>query len=447
MNKSKVLAAMVLAIFVSAGLVFGQQQWDGAQDFTNSIFRTGNVGIGTPNPTALLHLKNPGGLPSLFFEGGVANLAVPKNQPMLFGHWDGTEFIERLRINPGGRLGIGTKEEPDAKLEVRSEGGDKSTLRVQARPYPGDPDTDLTDAAMNEAAITLRKVPVDKAPTPVSIEVDVAGTEAMIPVEPVKPPAFEATSFRKDGGAGHFSVINSRNSSSALFAHTSGTGRAGSFLINNTGSSTSALYVRTYGTGHALEMNGPENTGATAALKISSPGQNMLLDGNEIDAVEGGLFLNKNSRGNVVVPVLEITGGSDLAEPFTIEEEAEVQPGMVVAIDPTQPGQLRLARRAYDRTVAGIVSGANGIKPGLTMKQEDSMSNGTLPVALSGRVYCWVDAANGAIEPGDLLTTSDLPGYAMKVTDHAKAQGAIIGKAMMALEKGKGLVLVLVSLQ
>jgi hypothetical protein len=201
------------------------------------------------------------------------------------------------------------------------------------------------------------------------------------------------------------------------------------------------------GIGHALEMDGPENTGTTAALKISSPGQKMLLDGNEIDAVADGLYLNKNSRGAVVVPVLEITGGSDLAEPFNIEEEAEVKPGMVVVIDPDQPGQLRLARRAYDRTVAGIVSGANGVKSGLTMKQEGSMANGTLPVALSGRVYCWVDAANGAIAPGDLLTTSDTPGHAMKVVNYAVAQGAIIGKAMTTLEQGKGLVLVLVSLQ
>ncbi|MFN8000000.1 MAG: hypothetical protein U0X75_03170 [Acidobacteriota bacterium] len=58
-------------------------------------------------------------------------------------------------------------------------------------------------------------------------------------------------------------------------------------------------------------------------------------------------------------------------------------------------------------------------------------------VALSGRVYCLVDASRGAIEPGG---TSNLPGYAMKAADPAKAQGAIIGKAMTPLSKGKGLV-------
>ena len=62
-------------------------------------------------------------------------------------------------------------------------------------------------------------------------------------------------------------------------------------------------------------------------------------------------------------------------------------------------------------------------------------------------MWAWCDASGGAIEPGDLLTTSGTPGHAMKVTDHAKAQGAIVGKAMTVLEQGKGLVLILVSLQ
>ena len=68
-------------------------------------------------------------------------------------------------------------------------------------------------------------------------------------------------------------------------------------------------------------------------------------------------------------------------------------------------------------------------------------------MALSGRVYVLADASGGAIKPGDLLTTSTTPGHAMRVTDHNKAQGAILGKAMSALNDGKGMVLVLVTLQ
>ncbi len=119
----------------------------------------------------------------------------------------------------------------------------------------------------------------------------------------------------------------------------------------------------------------------------------------------------------------------------------------MVCIDPARPGKLTVCRRAYDRTVAGIVSGAGGVRPGMTMGQLGSVADGKHPVALSGRVYCRVDASAGPISPGDLLTTSDRAGAAMKVDDHARAQGAIIGKAMTQLDDGEGLVLVLVSLQ
>ena len=73
--------------------------------------------------------------------------------------------------------------------------------------------------------------------------------------------------------------------------------------------------------------------------------------------------------------------------------------------------------------------------------------DGGQDVALTGRVYVLADAMHGAIRPGDLLTTSDMPGRAMKVTDHMRAQGAILGKAMSGLSKGTGVVLVLVTLQ
>ncbi len=155
----------------------------------------------------------------------------------------------------------------------------------------------------------------------------------------------------------------------------------------------------------------------------------------------------------VAVPVLRITGGSDVAEPFNVHAACDksntaIQPGMVVAIDSKRIGELRLADKAYDKAVAGIISGANGVNPGMVLAQEGSVADGKHPVALTGRVWCWCDAdAAGPIVAGDLLTTSDVPGHAMRVADHDQAAGAIIGKAMSPLTSGRGLVLVLVSLQ
>jgi hypothetical protein len=155
-----------------------------------------------------------------------------------------------------------------------------------------------------------------------------------------------------------------------------------------------------------------------------------------------------NGDGRIITQELQITGGSDLSEQFDVRNGGgEVKSGMVVCIDPASPGKLVVSGKGYDRRVAGIISGAGGVETGLYMGQKGTPADGSYPVALTGRVYCWCDASDGAITPGDLLTTSDTPGHAMKVADHAKAQGAIIGKAMTSLEHGQGLVLVLVSLQ
>jgi hypothetical protein len=162
----------------------------------------------------------------------------------------------------------------------------------------------------------------------------------------------------------------------------------------------------------------------------------------ELDAEYGDL-----GHGRITTDELEITGGSDLSEQFKIRGDFTASPGMVMCIDPEHPGELVVSSKANDRTVAGIVSGAGGVQPGMLMGQAGSAADGKYPVALTGRVYCMADASYGPIQPGDLLTTSATAGHAMKVTDYAKAQGAIIGKAMTSLSEGSGLVLVLVSLQ
>jgi hypothetical protein len=157
-----------------------------------------------------------------------------------------------------------------------------------------------------------------------------------------------------------------------------------------------------------------------------------------------GDIMSIRGDGTVAVKVLEITG-ADLAEKFPTTEMLE--PGTVVEIDPDNPGQLRKARGAYNTRVAGVVAGANGLSKGIVLGNLEGSENHT-PIAMSGRVWVYADATHEAIEPGDLLTTSDMPGHAMKASDPTRAHGAVIGKAMTRLEKGKtGMVLVLVNLQ
>lgn len=152
-----------------------------------------------------------------------------------------------------------------------------------------------------------------------------------------------------------------------------------------------------------------------------------------------------NTNGQLYVNVLTIRGGADIAEPFQMSQR-DLPKGAVVVIDEEHPGHLKLSSEPYDRRVAGIISGAGGVNPGLSLSQQGVLE-GDQHVALTGRVYVQADTATGPIKPGDLLTTSATPGHAMKAADSARAQGAILGKAMTGLEQGKGLVLVLVTLQ
>lgn len=182
--------------------------------------------------------------------------------------------------------------------------------------------------------------------------------------------------------------------------------------------------------------DGSNTQGST--LKLYNDSGQLTL---ELDADHGS-----SNQGRVITDILEITGGSDLSEQFDIADR-QVEPGHVVSIDPANPGELRMSSGAYDTRVAGVVSGAGGVRPGMLMGQRGSEADGAHPVALTGRVYVKVDASYGSVEPGDLLTTSDTPGHAMKIGDRDRAAGAILGKAMGSLENGRGLVLVLVSLQ
>jgi hypothetical protein len=67
--------------------------------------------------------------------------------------------------------------------------------------------------------------------------------------------------------------------------------------------------------------------------------------------------------------------------------------------------KLHQSSAAYDKRVAGVISGTEEHKPGVILNRQQS-SNKRVPLALSGKVYCKVDARYSAVNVGDLLTTS-----------------------------------------
>jgi hypothetical protein len=146
---------------------------------------------------------------------------------------------------------------------------------------------------------------------------------------------------------------------------------------------------------------------------------------------------------------VEVTGdirlaNADCAEDFDVAGAVTVEPGTVMVLG--HEGALLQSQQAYDKRVAGVISGAGDYKPGIILDKQQASGN-RQPVALLGKVFCKVDAQFGPIEVGDLLTTSPTPGHAMKTSDPFKAFGAVIGKALRPLTDGQGLIPILIALQ
>jgi hypothetical protein len=172
-----------------------------------------------------------------------------------------------------------------------------------------------------------------------------------------------------------------------------------------------------------------------------------------------GVWAESQGRGPGIVAIgnpagqfrgdVEVTGdlrlmNADCAEDFDISSTEEISPGTVMVID--DEGALYPSEQAYDKRVAGVISGAGGGKPAIILDKRHA-NNNRMPIGLVGKVYCKVDAQYSPIEVGDLLTTSATRGHAMKAADPLKAFGSVIGKSLHRLNEGQGLIPILIALQ
>jgi len=148
--------------------------------------------------------------------------------------------------------------------------------------------------------------------------------------------------------------------------------------------------------------------------------------------------------GNVTVDGNIAAKYQDVAE--WVKVAGDARPGLVLVIDPREPGRVTTSAQPYDTRVVGVVSPSPGIllgEPGADKAM----------IAHSGRVKVKVDAKYGAIAVGDLLVSSPTPGHAMRsepltlggIAMHRP--GTLIGKALEALPDGQGEILVLLTLQ
>jgi hypothetical protein len=370
---------------------------------------------------------------------------------------DGVPLTGLVRAQPNGSVGIGTANpqtilhlywEPDSLTHlIETGGGVNAWAKVGFKNANGEWHLG-TSRSFNNDVFYIDRLGTDL------LEFQLSTRGALgLGIEPqAKLHLFEFDSLTHliecGGGTNAWAKVSFRNQNGQWDIGTSRGFNGDQFYVARPGAPIIAFAVQPNGdtyaagdiTGTRLFLRADPVAPMNAAVLCADPGVTNFVPYN----TALGRAMNLVAH-DATVRTLTILGGADLAEPFPMEE-GPIEKGSVVVIDEERVGHLKCSTQAYDRRVAGIVSGANGINPGIRLRQEGVIEDGP-SVALSGRVYVRADASNGPIAPGDLLTTSDTPGHAMKVVDHLRAQGAILGKAMSRLEAGTGMVLVLVTLQ
>ena len=168
---------------------------------------------------------------------------------------------------------------------------------------------------------------------------------------------------------------------------------------------------------------------------------------------------------NYKLHVVGTCGGSatcdaDIAEVFSKAADEQLEFGDVVVLSKEDGTNLHKSEKPYDTRVAGIYStdpgmlirGKDGVALSVGTQDESEFLDTEMPLALAGKAPVKVINENGAIEKGDLLTTSSTPGHAMKCSidtpeQKLKCMGAIIGKAMEPCHEKTCSILALITLQ
>ncbi len=476
---------------------------DNGVNFNDPLFlaNSGAVGLGTTNPQSSLHVLNSASLARVRIEstdagpGGDADidLRAAGNKRFVVG-WDadlngtgafrifnGTLSQNVLVIADAtgeayfaGTLGIGAGNNielrpgyvaSDAWMALKDGGAERITFAARNGSTGAG---GLIEVKNNSTSATVRLVGDSTGDGRIELNQD-DGTNA-VDMRASSSGGADAWMALKDSGAERitFAARNGGTQVGGLIDVKNSLTNSTLRLVGDAGSGEGRIEVRDGGT-DAITLNAENWAGSGGLVTVhNNAGEDRVyLVGDDSGSGAGSIaVLDANgayrisldaNTGYTTTPVLQITGGSDLSEQFdvslpTVAEDANAssrnpEPGSVVCIDPQNPGKLVVSARAYDKTVAGVISGAGDVKPGLVMGQQGTVADGQHPVALAGRVWVKCDASGGPIEPGDLLTTSDIPGHAMKAADPMRTPGAVLGKAMTLLGQDRGLVLVLVSLQ
>jgi hypothetical protein len=248
------------------------------------------------------------------------------------------------------------------------------------------------------------------------------------------------TSTSASGYGGYFDNFSS---GTALYANGNGVARNQATLrVNNTQASGGmAAYLTNNSNFHNAHFYN-SGTGGVLYLQNGGTGPDGTGGGDFITAVNGDendVQFRVTTTGDVYSDGNFHSGGADFAEMLPAVQD--IKPGDVLIVG--QDGKLVCSTQPFQTSVVGVYSTQPGFVGG---QPAEGSQLDRVPLAVVGVVPVKASAENGAIHPGDLLVTSPTPGHAMKAGSNPPV-GTVIGKALSALERGTGVIQMLVTLQ
>lgn len=196
--------------------------------------------------------------------------------------------------------------------------------------------------------------------------------------------------------------------------------------------SVALLFARANGIANSTSSPGSMHF-ATTPTGATRPVERMVITNN------GNVGLGTDSprakmeiRGGLMTS--GCTGCADLAEDYLSDQILEA--GEVVSISEDGSGNVKKTNLPYDQKVIGVISSSPAIRISedggvVISKGDNTTSKDGYPVALTGRVPVKISTENGVIKPGDYLTSSSIPGVAMK----ADKKGKVVGMALEGYEQ------------
>jgi photosystem II stability/assembly factor-like uncharacterized protein len=142
--------------------------------------------------------------------------------------------------------------------------------------------------------------------------------------------------------------------------------------------------------------------------------------------VEGDALINGALKtvGSITSGGYYSLSGADIAESYL--SKLDLEPGTLISPDILNSEAVTISKGSpYDNTVIGVVSTQAGMTLGYSTTPTSDYPY-SLPIALAGRVPVKVSDENGSINVGDPITSSSVPGVAMKAIE----EGNVIGTAL-----------------